>query len=1232
MSPITACALSMLIALLWTAPAWGQAGSDEPATPDATPTESAPDTAQDVAPDPAATVPPAAGDSLVEIAQPTALPDLAEVKARRAALEKLETKSDTDKAESEMLAAAEQFLTERDRYRRETEEFTRLEQAAPAEMLAVQAELDQPPITLPAAAELDGLDTAELGSRLSTARARLDQQRAERDQIEALPATRTARREAIPADRAAAQARILELQVASTTEAAAEEPIPVATARRWRRQAEMASYEARLERLNRELSNYDARKEVLRAKRQLYERRVLDAQALVTRYENSLAAAQAREAKNIVLRAEREVDRATALGDPIVIEIARENLRLADRIESTVAEIDSKNFEKQIISAARDRWKTAFQSMNEKILSDDFTDAIGIGLRRLRSELPLANAHQRHLEELRRTMNDVVFQIDEYEARQITLVQLDHEIDQRLSAEDSRSSEPVTAQRRERIAEALRRQRDFYLSEAARVYDRYLDDVLTPLHEAEQELIDVLRKFRRLIDERVLWIQSTEPLRIESIAETIAATGWILTPSNWTSAGEVLVSDARSRPIRYGLLAIASLVLLGIRRMIRRRLRRLGELARHKIRGRFSHTFGGLGLTALLALGIALPVWGLGALPATAHGPTELSAALALALERAGYLVFAFAFSWEMCRIDGLGDAHFRWRPPSLKLIRRHLRWFAPFAVAAMILVLVFDAQSTPSFRDSLGRLIFITGMIATATFLFRVVQPDRGLPREYLAKHRNGWLDRLRYVWFGMIVAVPLVMAGMAAAGWYYTAMQVQEQIVWTVVWWLGLVLLHALSLRWLFLTQRNLALEQARRKREELKKNRASADLDPAEIASASAAIDEKEINVAAISAQAKSLLNSLLLFITVIGVIVIWGNVLPAFNVLNDVKLWDQTVTVSEPVTAADNTETAKPITSADGSETAKPGKAADGTTTAKPGKGADGTTTVETITRVIPITLANVGLSLLVVIITIVVSRNIGGLLNITILQRLPITPSGRYALTSVVQYAVVIIGFVVAFNKIGIGWSTVQWLAAAITVGLGFGLQEIFANFVSGLIILFERPIRIGDTVSVGEVSGTVTRIRMRATTVMDWDHKELIVPNKEFVTGRIVNWSLTDSTVRLTITVGIAYGSDTQLAEKILFKVARECPLVLADPPPAVIFNAFGDSSLEFKLRAFLPNIDVMFPAKHELHSRIDAAFRESGIEIAFPQRDLHLRTIDGRVLDALPIRQGETPAFPAAD
>lgn len=217
---------------------------------------------------------------------------------------------------------------------------------------------------------------------------------------------------------------------------------------------------------------------------------------------------------------------------------------------------------------------------------------------------------------------------------------------------------------------------------------------------------------------------------------------------------------------------------------------------------------------------------------------------------------------------------------------------------------------------------------------------------------------------------------------------------------------------------------------------------------------------------------------------------------------------------------------------------------------------------TMLRQIPVwpggmTLADLGSAALAVVITVIATRNLPGLLDIGVLQYLPLEPGTRYAILTLTRYGLGTAGAVTAFGLAGLRWSQVQWIVAAVTFGIGFGLQEIFANFISGLIILFERPIRVGDTLTIGGVSGTVTRIRIRATTIRDWDRKELVIPNKMFVTGEIINWDLTETTLRVVVPVGVAYGSDTRLVRELLLKAAHDCPLVLKDPPA----NAFSSNS-----------------------------------------------------------------------
>jgi len=260
-----------------------------------------------------------------------------------------------------------------------------------------------------------------------------------------------------------------------------------------------------------------------------------------------------------------------------------------------------------------------------------------------------------------------------------------------------------------------------------------------------------------------------------------------------------------------------------------------------------------------------------------------------------------------------------------------------------------------------------------------------------------------------------------------------------------------------------------------------------------------------------------------------------------------------------------------------------------------------------------TLGDLFIAVAVLVVAFIAAANLPGLLEVAVLQKLPIDSGARYAASSIARYLIYAVGIIWGFNIAGIGWSKVQWLVAALSVGIGFGLQEIVANFISGLILLFERPLRVGDIVTVGDVTGTVTRIQIRATTVRDWDQKEYIIPNKDLMTGKFMNWTLSDTTNRVVINVGVAYGTDADLVQKILLDTAKSHPDVLENPPPHAIFDGFGDSSLNFVLRCCLPSLDKRLPALHYLHAEIHRRLKKAGIEIPFPQRDLHIRSDETR-------------------
>ena len=227
-----------------------------------------------------------------------------------------------------------------------------------------------------------------------------------------------------------------------------------------------------------------------------------------------------------------------------------------------------------------------------------------------------------------------------------------------------------------------------------------------------------------------------------------------------------------------------------------------------------------------------------------------------------------------------------------------------------------------------------------------------------------------------------------------------------------------------------------------------------------------------------------------------------------------------------------------------------------------------------------------------------------------LQHTRFHPSMQYGVSKIGGYIFIAIGFYVALKLVGIDLSSLAVLAGAIGVGLGFGLQNVISNFVSGLIILAERPISIGDRVELGEVAGLVTQIRLRSTTIVTNDNITIIVPNSDFIANKVTNWSYGDPKVRIRLPVGVAYGTDPERLRRLLIEVANEHSMVLRNPAPELFFCGFGDSSLNFELGVWTAEMTSK-PRRFrsELNYAIERKLRENHIEIPFPQRDLHLRS-----------------------
>jgi potassium efflux system protein len=453
--------------------------------------------------------------------------------------------------------------------------------------------------------------------------------------------------------------------------------------------------------------------------------------------------------------------------------------------------------------------------------------------------------------------------------------------------------------------------------------------------------------------------------------------------------------------------------------------------------------------------------------------------------------------------------------------------------------------------------------MVALAVFFARLLNPTTGLLQAYIKNHPDDWFTKLRYIWYPLAIFIPLVIAGFAVAGYYLSALELQQKLITTLRLIFVIVLIHEMVIRWLTLVNRQLALKNARQKRKAaaLSEKQASSEEgvggdDPA------LPVDEQLIDIPTINAQTIKLLIVFIGIGLIVGFWMIWSNILPAFSFLDRIELWQHLVTI-------DNQESYQPTT------------------------------------------MTNLLMAGLYVFIVVVSVLNFSGLMELLVFSRLSIAAGGRYAVNQLAKYLIISIGFICVANELGGSWSQVQWLVAALGVGLGFGLQEIFANLVSGIILLFERPIRVGDTVTISNVTGKVSRIQMRATTLIDWDLKELIVPNKTFITSQLVNWTLSDATTRIVIPISIAYGSDVELAHKVMIEAVRATPLVLDEPAPGVVFSGFGESGLVFSVRVFVSELGNRLPVTHNLHVNLEKMLRENNIEIPFTQRDIRIRPIN---------------------
>jgi len=1030
-------------------------------------------------------------------------------------------------------------------------------QEAPAQLKQIEQELAKP---LPAAAKIDEREPLnKLAQQLESARSELEEARKLRNATENEMTRRSERLQQLSSETNSARQRLQELESLLAPLATGDKE-RLESGRKTATQAESNYLNQSLLELEQEQRSYEQRRELLRAKRQQAERRLLISEQYFSTLEKTLNQRRTSAAVEVMQAADSALQAATS-AHPLVRAIVDQNQQLASELTQVSAQSAGVSEERKQLETTLERIQRQYEGIKEKIAQIGLTDAIGLKLRNDRNQLPDPALLDSSLSMRRAEVNRVQLRRIEIEDKLLALVDLKHTA-QQLAA----SAGPLTEAKQQALQNALlyalKEQKENYLDELIKAYDIYFEKQLFPTMEAERALVALITDYSAFIDSRILWIQSTAPVSANDLSRLGQAVAWLLDPMSIGQLLAALADDLQHNP----LVVIVPLLLIGALIFSYGRLKALlSELGRYVTKlskAKFSDTLLATAITILMTVPwpmlLHLCAWRL----ELSSPDNSYAGAVAAGLYSVAYLLFGGLLVRRLTRPDGVGESHFRWRPKHLTLVRRHLSWFLPTAAPLTFVIAATLNQPTQAYHDSLGRLAFVLLMVVTSVMIYQLLRPSAGLLQESMEKRPGGWLERLSGLWFPALLISPIALAVAAMAGYFYTAIQLCLYGVATLALIFSINLVRAFFIRGLNIAQRKLLLEQWRKKFEaQAEGNHTHEAVESSE----TLAHEEPQLDVDLLSNQTKKLLDSAYWIAIIIATALIWSDVLPALNLLNEVVLWQSEVS---------NAEGANPVST------------------------------------MVPTTLANLMLAFVVLIMTFFVSRNIPGLLEIAILQRLPFTPGGRYAITTVTRYVIIIVGLAMSFNAIGIGWSKVQWLAAAVTVGLGFGLQEIFANFVSGLIILFERQIRVGDAVTVGGISGKVARIQMRATTITDWDRKELVIPNKEFVTGQVINWSLSDTILRLTVQVGIAYGSDTQLAYDTLLAVAYDDHNVLDEPEPTVRFSSFGESSLDFELRVFIPNPDLLLEVRHDLHMEIDRRFRKAGIEIAFPQRDIHIRDV----------------------
>jgi len=691
---------------------------------------------------------------------------------------------------------------------------------------------------------------------------------------------------------------------------------------------------------------------------------------------------------------------------------------------------------------------------------------------------------------------------------------------------------------------------------------RQLVDIARALDERLERRTLTLRDLRERsatlgtrLERRLLWVRRVEPLGSSLLDDTVAGVRWLGDAAGWAEVSGAFVDGLRERSLlaAFGLLGALAL------RVVRHRLlavqTRLAARVGHLGRDGYPVTPEALLLVPLLALPLPLVVATLAGTLAAGSAADTFAQAIAIACLAASAVLFALdLFRW-LSRPDGVFVAHFGWHEDAAAALHRHLRRLVRVQVPMTLLLTSTLVSDRADIRHGLGLLAFVVASIALGAFVWRLCRPHTGVLAIARPARRPSLASRLLAV---VLVAVPIGIGLLPLAGYFDAAIALQGQAFRSGLILLSGAVLYGLLLRLYGVSLRRYSLRWARERRAASLRSR-DASLTGEALPSASTG---DQLAPEPLAGQARNALLALVIASVGGALWWLWSPLLPALGVADEIVLWERSRLVDGATVRA-------------------------------------------------PVTLWSLILSLGFITGGVLAARNLRGLLQVGVLQRLEIDAGTRYAIVTIAGYIALGVGVVGSLAQLGIDWSKLQWIVAALGVGLGFGLQEIVANFVSGLIILFERPVRVGDTVTIGALSGTVSDIRIRATTITDFENREVLLPNKSIITENVTNWTLHDAITRLLLTIGVAYGSDVAAVRALLEEIVHTHPDVLSTPTPTVFFVGHGASSLDFELRVFVATPAQRLPVTHDLNAAINRRLAQADIAIPFPQTDVNLHMTD---------------------